>query len=90
MKRAFGTPDDAHVGFASTGQFDFEDSNLDLYRIFDLKKTDFYHGLNREDEHYTTDKNMRKPVYKRVRKWPSIQEFWDSDEPVQFRVLASD
>ena len=52
LKRAFGTPDSSDLGWWVTGQYDFEDANLDVYRIMDYKKTDLYHGLNREDEWY--------------------------------------
>jgi hypothetical protein len=72
LKKAFGKPGETQVGFVGTGTYDFEDSNLDLYRIIDYKKTDFYHGVNREDSHYETVKNMSKPDHKRNKKWPSI------------------
>ena len=63
---------------------------MDLYRILDYKQTTFYHGLNREPEFYNTLKNMRKPEHKRSKPWPSVQEFWDCEEPKEFRLLASD
>lgn len=72
-----------------TGYFDFEDTNLDLYRIFDYKKTDLYHGLPREDSFYTTEKNMKRPEKRRKRKWPSQEEFWELETPIEFRVLCS-
>ena len=81
LKRAFGTPDKSQSGFAGTGLFDFEDSNLDLYRLVDYKKTTWYHGLNREDEFYLKTKNLKKPEHKRKRKWPTPDEFWASEEP---------
>lgn len=61
-----------------------------MYRIFDYKQTDFYHGYNREDEFYTTEKNLRKPEIKRKRKWPSRPEFWALEQPRPFRVIASE
>ena len=70
--------------------YDFEDSNLDLYRLMDYKQTDWYHGIHREDDHYTSERNMRKPEHKRLRKWPSIDEFWATEEPRPFRLLASE
>lgn len=33
---------------------------------------------------------MRKPLHKRSRKWPTIDDFWNSDQPVFFRMIASD
>ena len=90
LKKAFGFPDKTQIGFAGTGQYDFEDSNLDLFRLMDYKKTDLYHGLAREDSFYLTKDNMRKPEHKRNKKWPTIEEFWTSDEPQEFRLLASE
>jgi hypothetical protein len=37
LRRAFGFPEKTTIGFQGTGNYDFEDSNLDLYRIFDYK-----------------------------------------------------
>jgi hypothetical protein len=34
--------------------------------------------------------NMKKPLHKRKRKWPTIEEFWTSEEPVPFKLLADD
>ena len=90
LKRAFGTPGHTQIGFAGTGTYDFEDTNLDLYRLIDYKQTDYYHGLNREDDFYLSEKNMKRPLHKRVRKWPSIEEFWASEEPKQFKLMASE
>ena len=73
-----------------TGAYEFEDSNLDLYHILDYKKTDMYHGLPREDEFYTTEKNMKRPERMRNKPWPTVQEFWSSDIPTEFRLLAND
>jgi len=90
LQRAFGTPQWTEMGFAVSGHFDFEDTNLDLYRIFDYKKTDLYHGLPREDSFYTTEKNMKRPERTRKKVWPSQDEFWATQEPVEFRVICND
>ena len=37
LKRAFGFPGETETGFTGTCSYDFEDSNLDLYRIHDYK-----------------------------------------------------
>lgn len=60
-----------------SGIFDFEDSNLDMYRVFDYKKTDLYHGLPREESFYTTESNMRRHEKTRKRVWPTQEEFWE-------------
>lgn len=90
LKRAFGTPDRTRLGFEVSGMYDFEDTNLDCYRLVDYKQTDLYWGFNREDEHYNTVKNLKKPIYKRVKKWPSYNEFWALEEPKPFRLMASE
>lgn len=90
MIRCFGWPNTSEVLMHGSGQYDFEDSNLDAFSIFDYKQTTLYHGLNREDEYYDTLKNLRKPPQSRKRKWPSLEEFWESEEPKPFRFIADD
>jgi hypothetical protein len=90
LKRAFGFPDKTQIAFAGTGNYDFEDANLDLFRIHDYKQTDFYHGFNREEGFYLSEKNLKKPERKRQKKWPTIKEFWECEEPKPFRLLASE
>ena len=52
--KAFGLPTPTRTGFSGTGEYDFEDNNLDCFNIYDCMKTDMYHGINREDEYYNT------------------------------------
>ena len=61
-----------------------------MYRVFDHKKTDLYHGLPREPEFYTTEKNLSRPEKKRRKPWPTQSEFWATETPVEFRVLCND
>jgi len=90
LKRAFGFPDKNQIGFAGTGQYEFEDTNLDLFRILDYKQTTLYHGLNREESFYLNTKNIRKPDHKRNKPWPSVEEFWNCEEPKEFRLLCTE
>ena len=90
LKKAFGKPSNADLGFAVSGEYDFEDSNLDLFKIHDYKQTTFYHGFNREDAFYYTEKNMKRHEKRRVRKWPSVDEFWELETPIEFRLLAGE
>jgi hypothetical protein len=64
LVKAFGLPTSSRVGFDTTGEYDFEDSNLDVYNIYDYKKTDLYHGINREDEFY--ERKYRQKKFKKV------------------------
>ena len=51
-------PTPTKTGFEGTGEYDFEDNNLDIFNLADYKKTDFYWGLNREDEYYGKDHKL--------------------------------
>jgi hypothetical protein len=92
LVKAFGLPAPTETGFDGTGEYNFEDSNLDTFNIADYRQTDFYHGLNRPegDAYYNSDKNIRKPPHKRDRKWPTIEEFWESTDPKEFRLSCQD
>lgn len=74
----------SRTGFDGTGEYEFEDNNLDVFSINDYRQTDFYWGINREDEYY--DKYLNKTPHKRRRKWPTIKEFWESTEPHEFKL----
>lgn len=63
---------------------------MDTYCLYDYKQTDYYHGINREDEYYTTDVNLRKPLHQRKRKYPTSEEFWYSTEPKEFKLSCDD
>jgi hypothetical protein len=76
------------MGFGVSGLYDFEDTNLDVFRLHDWKQTTFYHGYNREDSFYDTVKNMKRSDKRRVKKWPSTIEFWEIEEPKEFRLLS--
>ena len=43
--------------------------------------------MNREEEYY--EKQLKKAPQHRDKKWPTIEEFWTSDEPVDFRLHCS-
>jgi hypothetical protein len=49
-----------------------------------------YHGFNRDDEFYEGMKNLRKPIHRRKRKWPTLDEFWADEEPKFFRLACDD
>lgn len=90
LQKTFGRPSKSNYGFETSGVYHFEDNNLDLFQILDYKKTQLYHGLPREDEYYTNARNLKRQAHKRIKKWPTLEEFWFSEEPQQFRVLCSD
>jgi hypothetical protein len=84
LVKAFGMPNPTQTGFDGTGEYDFEDNNLDIFNIADYRKTTFYWGWNDEDSYY--EKDLALPPHKRRRKWPSIKEFWTSMEPAEFKL----
>jgi hypothetical protein len=88
LVKAFGMPNPSRTGFEGTGEYEFEDNNLDIFNIADYKKTTMYWGLNREDEYYERD--LKLPPHKRRRKWPSIKEFWTSNEPQEFKLYCQE
>ena len=88
--RVFGMPDEPQNPVNGTGEYNFEDNNLDCYKLYDYKQTDHFHGPNREDDFYTRPKNLRKPIHKRKRKYPSVEEFWNLTEPVEFKLAADE
>lgn len=88
LKKAFGTPQLSRTGFFGSGEYDFEDNNLDAFNLYDYKQTTFYWGLNRDDEFY--DRDLKLPPHKRRRKYPSIKEFWESTEPKEFKLICGD
>ena len=83
-------PETSQIMHAGTGEYWFEDTNLDCYSLFDYKQTELYHGLNREDEWYESRKNLAKPEWRRKKKMPSIKEFWDSWDLKEFRLVCDD
>jgi len=74
LVKAFGMPSQTEIGFEGTGEYSFEDNNLDVYNIIDYKQTDFYLGLNRPEgeEYYNSEKNLKKPPHRRSKPWPTI------------------
>lgn len=87
LVKAFGLPQQSELGFQVSGAYHFEDSNLDCFTIHDFKQTTLYHGPNREDEYY--EKQLKKPPHKRDKRWPTVEEFWTSTEPIDFRLHCS-
>ena len=83
-------PDTTEIFYHGTGQYHFEDNNLDMYCLFDYKQTDYYHGPNREDEFYESADNLTQPLHKRRRRYPTIQEFWEDTNPKEFKLACDD
>lgn len=37
-----------------------------------------------------TERNLKRPLHKRKQKWPSIEEFWEDEEPKEFKLSCDD
>lgn len=70
-----------------TGCYFFEDSNLDSFILFDWKQTTITWGKNLPDSEYDNQENIM-PLH-RIRKFPSLEEFWSSNEHQEFRYNFS-
>jgi hypothetical protein len=90
LVRAFGMPSPTEIFYDGTGEFNFEDSNLDLYCLYDYRQTDFYYGLNRDDDYYETKRNLKRPLHKRKQRRPTIEEFWACEELKEFKLSCDD
>lgn len=85
--RAFGPPSDENTDTKATGTYFFEDSNFDVFIIYDYKQTTEYHGHNLDDEEYENQQHL-KPVF-RSKRWPTYPEFWASKEKYEFIITFS-
>lgn len=63
LVKLFGMPDPTEIFYHGSAQYTFEDNNLDMYCLYDYKQTDYYHGINRNDDYYTTEKNLKLPLH---------------------------
>lgn len=90
LVKLFGMPDASEIFMEGSGQYTFEDNNLDMFCIFDYKQTDMYHGPNRDDDFYTTEKNLKKGLHSRKQKYPTIEEFWTSKELQPLKLAIDD
>jgi hypothetical protein len=92
LVKAFGLPQPTETGFEGSGEYNFEDNNLDVFNIADYKQTDFYWGLNRPEgeAYYNSEKNLKKPIHRRSKPWPTVQEFWECTEPKEFKLSCQD
>lgn len=61
-----------------------------MFKLIEYKKSSYYYGYPREPEFYKAKKIVSKPDHKRVKVWPTPEEFWLSDDPVEFKLLCND
>ncbi|CAD8071388.1 unnamed protein product [Paramecium primaurelia] len=81
---AFGMGMDPWRNKLATKEFDFEDSNLDKFCLYDAKQTTKFWGPNKSEQFYNKQQYL-KPIYRKKR-WPTYDEFWNQEEKAPFRV----
>jgi hypothetical protein len=88
LQKVFGKGKDPTKNAASTLEYDFEDNNLDLFILYDFAATTQHWGPNRVDYDYNNQENIHPR--KRVKQWPTPEEFWNSEEEHLFRLNCSE
>lgn len=70
-----------------SGEYVFEDNNLDIFMIAEPHSTTFSRGDNKADEYYEEQlKRLKK--HKREPRYPTPEQFWASDTPKTFFLYA--
>jgi uncharacterized short protein YbdD (DUF466 family) len=86
MVRVFGKPT-FNFTEQSSGEYMFEDDCLDVYLVAEVENTLHTHGVNHEDEYYESQKRLH-PNF-RKKKYPTVEEFWNSKEPARFKMWCN-
>lgn len=87
MRHVFGDPV-WNPNFKSTGCWNFEDNNLDIFMITDPNKTEQTNEENKDPEYYDY---LRKttPKGRRERPRPTFEEFWNDENEQEFFIYNS-
>lgn len=87
--RAFGQGVTSYRnGNYSTREFDFTDSNMDKFLIYDWKSSQNYGGPPIPGWDYE-NQNFIRPMH-RKKIYPTEAEFWNSDEAHEFRINCTE
>ena len=79
----FGPPGQA-LEYDMTGSYYFQDTNLDVFVLFDWQQTTKTWGPNMKDEDYIKQEENTIPSHRRI-KFLTPEEFWNSEEPQEFK-----
>lgn len=71
-----------------TGCYFFQDSNLDVFILFDWQQTTKTWGSNLPDEKYIKQNENTLPIHRKI-KFPTVDEFWELEEPQLFKFNFS-
>ena len=73
--------------FSSTREWDFEDSNGDVFLVYDHRQTQEYWGTKNVGVDYNDYKSRK---FRRAKKlYPSMTDFWESNELHELRVYGT-
>mmetsp|Transcript_5991 Transcript_5991/g.6212 ORF Transcript_5991/g.6212 Transcript_5991/m.6212 type:complete len:1058 (+) Transcript_5991:302-3475(+) len=70
-----------------TGHYIFEDSNLDVFMLYEHKQTTMSWGDNWEDEIYEKQSKANINPMFQIMKVPTPEEFWSSNEEKDMRIM---
>lgn len=88
LRKRFYEPND-YVNSDISGCYYFEDNNLDVFMLYEFRQTTMSYGENYPDEMLIKQEQLRIYPKRRYVKLPSRIEFWDSEEPKEFRIMLS-
>eukprot|EP00826_Nyctotherus_ovalis_P039134 TRINITY_DN3735_c0_g2_i2.p1 TRINITY_DN3735_c0_g2~~TRINITY_DN3735_c0_g2_i2.p1 ORF type:complete len:513 (-),score=168.28 TRINITY_DN3735_c0_g2_i2:1403-2941(-) len=101
LVKAFGWPSMESVDNHVSGEYVFEDTNLDLFVIYEYDQTTLSHeeripikGVYKvsfcsQCKLEEKRRKLRKKEYLKVKNWPSPGSFWESKGPQEFRLVAA-
>jgi hypothetical protein len=78
-------------GFSAitTGIYTFEDQNMDIFQLIELRQTHDSHLFHLDNEKDYIKQLDEVDPNDRIKKWPSPIEFWASEEEKEFRIYFS-
>jgi len=85
--KRFGQPGNP-IESDMTGTYFFQDSNLDVFVLFDWQQTTKTWGVNLSDELYLKQEENTLPLHRKI-KFPTPDEFWKLEEPQLFKFNFS-
>jgi hypothetical protein len=88
VRLAFGEGSVPMGSHRATSEYNFEDQNLDLFILYDYAATTAYWGPNKENYDYENQEHLHPRL--RIKKYPTTEEFWASEEEFNFRIVCSD
>jgi len=88
VRMAFGEGNASVGSKRATREYNFEDNNLDLFILYDFSATTDYWGPNRADYDYENQEHLHPRL--RIKKYPTKEEFWNSEEEFVFRLNCTE